>query len=142
MRTKHELLSPAKCLMMQWQALWAMAFAFGKAMTLAQKFDPRAAAENAEMLEVWSRFAVFTLIGQVAAIEANGAAETKEDTRALAHCRAIIGALAALCLLAAKVKRRCLQQLGIFAALGTVGRSAIPCADTNALAEPDYRDSS
>ena len=80
-------------------------------MTLAQYRDPRAAAEKAEVLEVWSRFALFTLIGQIAAIESSDAQITREDKTSLAHCRAIVGALAMLCALSAKVKRQCLTAI-------------------------------
>ena len=88
MRTNSERLSPAKALLNQWCGLWAMAYLFAKTMTLAQYRDPRGAMEKAEMLGVWSRFALFTLIGQ-------------------------IGALAMLRALAAKVKRECFERVGV-----------------------------
>ena len=112
MRTNNEHLSPAKALVMQWRALWTMAYVFAKTMTLAQYRDPRRAAEKAEMLELWSRFAVFTLIGQIAALESSGVSRSKDDDLALSHLRGLVGALAMLCALAAKVKRECLGRAG------------------------------
>ena len=87
MRTNSEhIISRKSAAPIQWRALWAMAYVFAKTMTLAQYRDPRRAAEKAEMLEVWSRFALFTLIGQIAALEASGAPRFKEDDiTALAH---------------------------------------------------------
>ena len=107
MRTYHEHISPAKALLIQWRVLWAMAYMFAKTMTLAQYRDPRRAGEKAEMLQVWSRLALFTLIGEIAALETRGVPCSKEDDFSLSHLRAIIGALAMLCALAAKVKREC-----------------------------------
>ena len=105
MRTNSELLSPANRLLRHGRALWVLAYVFAKTMTLAQYRDRRAAHEKAEMLEMWSRFALFTFIGQIAAIETSGARLSKDDKICLAHCRAIVGALAMLCALAAKVRR-------------------------------------
>ena len=110
MRTNSEQLSPAKTLLLHWRALWAMAYAFAKTMTLAERRDPRRAAEKAEMLEVWSRVALVTLLGQIAALEAGGHTQAQEDDTALAQCRAIVGALAMLCAVAAKVKCACLER--------------------------------
>ena len=106
MSTNSEQLSPAKALLVQWRALWAMAYVFAKTMTLAQYRDPRRAGEKAEMLEVWSRFALFTLIAQIAALQTKG----KEDAQDIERLRAIVGALAMLCALAAKVNRECFER--------------------------------
>ncbi len=113
MRTNDELISPSKALLNQWCGLWAMAYLFAKTMTLAQYRDPRRAIEKAEMLGVWSRFALFTLIGQIGALESRSAPLSKQDKTSLAHCRAIVGALAMLCVLAAKVKRECFERVGV-----------------------------
>lgn len=89
-----------------------MAVLFAKTMTLAEYRDPHRAAEKAEMLEVWARFALFTLIAQIAAIETGGANQTRDDQLCFAHLRDMVGALAMLCALAAKVKRECAGRMG------------------------------
>ena len=122
MRTKSEYISPAQTLFLQWYALWETAFAFARTVSLAQYRDARRAAEKAEMLEVWSRFALFSLLSQIAALETNGTPHAKDDTRYLAHLRAIVGALAMLCLLAAKMKRESAGRINVFASSESVKR--------------------
>ena len=141
MRTKNEHISPAKALLVQWRALWVMAYVFAKTMTLAQYRDPRRAGEKAEMLEVWSRFALFTLIGQIAALEAHGAPQTSGDVRAHEHLRAMVGALAALCLLATKVKQDCIGRIMLFAESLSAERRS-PQSILSPIATPGFLDSS
>ncbi len=122
MRTKSEHISPAQTLFLQWYALWERAFAFARTVSLAQYRDARGAAEKAEMLEVWSRFALLSLLSQIAALETNGSPNTKDDARYLAHLRAIVGALALLCLLSAKIKRESAGRVNVFASSDSVKR--------------------
>ena len=122
MRTNSEHISPAQTLFLQWYALWETAFAFARTVSLAQYRDARRAGEKAEMLEVWARFALFSLLSQIAALKTNGSPNTKDDARYLAHLRAIVGALAMLCLLAAKVKRESAGRINVFASSDSVKR--------------------
>ena len=128
MQTQGTHLSPATTLFLQWLALWRTAMGFARRVALAKKFDPVRAAREAEQLEVWARFCLFTLIGQIASLEANGAALSKEDRKLLSHCRAIAGALAMLCLLAAKMKRDSAGRIGL-KLLGTPHN--VECIDHN-----------
>ena len=142
MRTNCELLSPAKTLLLHWRALWAMSYAFAKTMTLVERSDPRRAAEKAEMLVVWSSFALVTLLGQIATLEASNHTRAQEADTALAQCRAIVGALAMLCALSVKVKRACLERTEFVARAEPrrfVGSHDLPPATVYVV---DYLDSS
>ena len=126
MERRTTSLSPAKALLIQWRALWAVAYAIGKTMTLAQYRDPRRASDIAEMLEVWTRFAIFTLIGQIAVLDAN----CEEDAKDISHLRGIVGALAMLCALAGKVRWECAGRMGHASA--ETSRSPVPAIPMHA----------
>ena len=117
MRTNSEHISPAKALLIHWSRLCGAAFETARALLLASRCDPRRAAHEAALLETWTRLALFMLLGEIAAIQA-GSALTKDDQRALSECQVIVGALAGLCLLCAKVQRGCARRIR------TAGRAA------------------
>ena len=110
MRTNSEQWSPAFALMVRWSRLWGAALAAARAIVLVKRNDPRRAAREAEQLEIWARLALFNLLGEIAALEAGGSL-TKDDRHALSECRAIVGALAGLCLLCANVRRGCARRI-------------------------------
>jgi len=87
-------------------------------MTLTEKFDPRRAVQQAEMLDVWLRLAMFTLLGELGALHASSK-DKSEHAEEIANLLPIAGAFAGLILLAAKVKRDCLARM-----------SSVPCYDT------------
>ena len=95
-----------------WRAIAAMAFVDARQLALFQKIDRARAAHLAELLEIWTRLAMFMLIAQVAALKPN----CKEDEIHISHLRGIIGTLAMLCAFAAKVKRQCARGMGFFGA--------------------------
>lgn len=142
MRTKSEHISQAQTLFLHWYALWETAFAFARTVSLAQYRDARRAAEKAEMLEVWSRFALLSLLSQIAAIETNGSPNTKDDARYLAHLRAIVGALAMLCALAAKVRLENAARERVFAMPSFSAREHLTLKFDSIISELGFLESS
>lgn len=114
MRTKSEHISPAHLLALQWFALWHAVSEFAYGVSLTKKFDPPRAAREAAKLEVWTRFALFSLIAEIAAIETGDTPLSLQDRTHLSHARGIVGALAMLCALAAKMKRGSLARMNGF----------------------------
>jgi len=111
MTQAREYISPVMALIIQWRALALMAVAMGRKMSLETKRDPRAAVQTAERLEVWLRFALFTLVGELAALHADGE-DHWHHSEEVQYLRQITGALAALALLTAKIKRGAVKRLG------------------------------
>ena len=142
MRTKAEQFSSTTVLLLRWWALWRIAEAFARGILRAKKFDPARAAEEAAQLEVWSRCALFTLLGEIAAIETSDTGLSKQDSKDLAHAKGIVGALAMLCALAAKVKRGCAVRMNkCFLVSSPAGLPAAPIRAQTRPA-PAYLDSS
>jgi len=104
-------LSKVQSLILQWRALALMAVAMGRQMSLLNKVDPRGALQIAELLEVWLSFALFTLVGELAAMQADDDDHWQHSDE-VQYLRQITAALAALAMLTAKIKRQLLKRLG------------------------------
>ena len=139
MRTKSEQLSPLTRLLIQWLALWQAANACGRTMNMVAKFNPMRAAREAEQLELWSRFALFALLDQIAAL---GPPQTQEDAATSSRLYAIAGALAALNLLAAKVRRECAGRALVWTAYREISDVALDMNDIATRPQPAIQDSS
>jgi len=115
MRTNNEQLSSVAALFLRWWALWHIAMTLARGVAMTKKFDPARAAKEAAQLEVWTRCAIFALLGEIAALEAGEAPLSKQDKVHLFHARGTVGALAMLCALAAKMRRESLGAAGFAA---------------------------
>jgi len=113
----------------------------GRQMSLENKRDPRAAVQTAEMLEVWLRFALFTLVGELAALQADGEDHWRHSDE-VQYLRQITAVLAALALLTAKIKREASGRLhGIWRRVDWDWLSGIPMGK-HSRPKPSYLDSS
>lgn len=141
MGTKNEHMSPVTALLLRWLMVFRMAEAFARRVTLMEKFDPRGAAENAEMLEIYLRCMITALIAQLAVIEQSGRPKTKEEAEAREQLRAVCGALGMLYALAIKMRRENAARVCVFGMRLSNFGSQIPVYEPT-IHEPGILDSS
>lgn len=114
MGTKSEQFSFLKVLVAQWRLIAKMALAHARDLSRVEMFDPQRAAFKAEMLEVWLRFILFTLVAQLGAM----IAETDDpDDPDLLYLHKIAVCLAMTLVLVGHLKRKCLRRPGFLCAV-------------------------
>ena len=137
MRTNNEHISPVKALLQSWRALGLRAVLHAREVSLCVKIDPARGVIKAEMLEVWLRFALLTLVGELARLNADGEDHAQYSDE-IQHLRQIAAALAGTLIIVARMKRQCLSQLG-FAGRNecwSLAASGWPSGDVRILSIP------